>query len=73
MEEENENVVETGPTPVEIQQYLSGIEYPATKEDLIEHAQSTEATENVLALLATLPEREYASPADVSKAIGEMV
>lgn len=52
------------------QQYLSGINYPAKKEDLINHAKSQNAPQDVLAMLEDLPDREYGGPTDVSSAIG---
>lgn len=58
--------------PASLQKYLKGMNYPATKDDLIEHAESQGADDNVLDTLEQLPEDEYETPADVSKAIGEI-
>lgn len=57
---------------VSLQKYLKGMNYPATKDDLIEHAESQGADDNVLDTLEQLPEDEYETPADVSKAVGEI-
>ncbi|HOY10992.1 MAG TPA: DUF2795 domain-containing protein [Candidatus Paceibacterota bacterium] len=52
------------------QQYLSGINYPAKKEDLVNHAKSQNAPQDVIDTLEDLPDREYGGPTDVSSAIG---
>ena len=57
--------------PIQLQKHLKGMDYPASKEDLIEHAKKNGADENALAALEDLPDEQYETPADVSKAIGE--
>ena len=59
-------------SPAEIQKYLSGVDYPADKEDLLEAARSKDAPEEVLDALAQLGEKEYASPAEVMQEIGKV-
>ncbi len=58
--------------PIQIQKHLKGVDYPASKQELIEHAQQQDADENVLSLLDQLPEQEFETPAEVSKAIGDL-
>ncbi len=58
--------------PIEIQKDLKGVDYPATKEDLLEHAKKNGADKNVQQLLEQIPDQEYAKPTDVNKAIGEL-
>lgn len=58
--------------PIDIQKHLKEMDYPASKEDLINHAQEHGADENICAVLNELPEEEYHSAADVSKAIGKV-
>ena len=57
--------------PIQLQKHLKGVDYPASKEDLIEHAKQQGADENALSALQQLPDEQYETPADVSKAIGE--
>jgi hypothetical protein len=57
-------------TPIEIQKYLGGIEYPTTKESLVEHARASGAPEEIEQVLEKLPDDEFDSPAVISKAIG---
>jgi len=58
--------------PIQLQKHLKGIDYPASKEDLIAHAKNQGADENALSTLQQLPEEQYETPADVSKAVGEI-
>jgi hypothetical protein len=60
-------------SPIEIQKFLKGVDYPASKDDLIEKARSNGAKKDLLTLLEDLKEDEFANPAEVSKAIGELV
>ncbi|BBD59120.1 hypothetical protein NIES2109_19010 [Nostoc sp. HK-01] len=59
--------------PVEIQKNLKGIDYPASKEKLVKHAQKQGADRKVISLLEQLPDdEEFDNPTDVNKAIGEI-
>jgi hypothetical protein len=58
--------------PVQIQKDLKGIDYPVSKQDLVKHAQQNGADEKVCATLEKLPDREYETPTEVSKAIGQI-
>ncbi|MBE9005574.1 DUF2795 domain-containing protein [Fortiea sp. LEGE XX443] len=59
--------------PVEIQKHLKGMDYPANKQELVQHAQKQGADRKVLSLLEQLPnDEEFDSPTDVNKAIGEI-
>jgi predicted outer membrane protein len=58
--------------PVQVQKFLKGVDYPASKATLIEKAMSMGADENVRATLEQLPDEEFQTPADVSQAFGRM-
>lgn len=58
--------------PIQVQKFLKGMDYPARKEDILERAQGEGADERVTRVLEQLPDREYETPADVSKAIGQV-
>jgi hypothetical protein len=58
--------------PIQLQKHLSGIDYPAKKEDLIKRAQKSGADRNVMDTLKSLPRDNFNSPNDVSEAIGDM-
>ena len=56
--------------PIQIQKFLKGVNYPASKSDLLQNAEQQGADEDVRTALEQLPDEEYESPADVSKALG---
>ncbi len=58
--------------PVQVQKFLGGLDYPASKEDLMKRAEQEGADENVRSTLEQLPDQNYETPADVSEAIGEL-
>jgi len=58
--------------PLEIEQYLRGVQYPAKKNDLINHAQQLGASQDMLETLRNLREGHFNTPADVSRAVGEI-
>lgn len=60
------------PNPIEIQKHLKGMDYPASKGDLVEHAREQNAPEEVTSVLESLPDRDYGKPTDVTKAVGEL-
>lgn len=55
-------------TPVQLQKNLIGVNYPVSKRDLIMHAEQ-EGDEKILRALKQLPDKQYETPAAVSKAI----
>jgi hypothetical protein len=58
--------------PIQLQKYLKGMDYPASKQELIAHAEQQGADENVRATLEQLPDEQFQTPADVSQAIGQI-
>jgi hypothetical protein len=60
------------PSPVAIQKALAGVGYPATREHLAETARAHHADQEIIKLIDRLPDRDYESPAAVSKAIGQI-
>ena len=56
---------------IEVQKALGGISYPATKDQLIEHARGNNAGTDILAVLRDIPDREYDGPNEVSKAVAK--
>ncbi|MBB5959697.1 hypothetical protein FHS29_006318 [Saccharothrix tamanrassetensis] len=57
--------------PIQVQKFLSGVEYPATKDDIVGTAQSQGADDDILDALRNLSKDNFDSPADVSEAIGK--
>ncbi len=56
--------------PIQLQKYLKGMDYSARKADLIKRAEQNGADDQVRSTLEQLPDQEFDSAADVSKAIG---
>ena len=56
--------------PIQIEKFLKGADYPASKADLLKRAQQNGADDQVRATLEQLPDQQFDSPADVSKAVG---
>ena len=56
---------------IEVQKHLRGMDYPASKDDLVEHARGQGAPEEVLNLLEDLPDQNYTSPAEVTQAVSQ--
>ena len=58
--------------PVEVQAFLEGVGYPTRKDRLVDEARSQGASRDVRETLERLPERQFASPTEVSEAIGSL-
>ncbi|MER7700477.1 MULTISPECIES: DUF2795 domain-containing protein [unclassified Streptomyces] len=55
--------------PIELQKCLSGMDYPAGKEAVVDQARRNGADEEIMEVLQALPDQEYDSPAAVNKAV----
>jgi hypothetical protein len=56
-------------SPIDIQKSLSGIDYPANKQQIVEQAERNGADQEVLEALRTIEDREYEGPSGVSSAV----
>ncbi len=54
-----------------IAQALSGIDFPANRKDLVEHAKKNNADNEVIQALNGMPDEKYSSMADVFKGVGQ--
>ncbi|MCU1574535.1 MAG: hypothetical protein JWO93_2617 [Micrococcaceae bacterium] len=59
------------PNPIQVQKFLGGIDYPASKEDIVNKAKEKGADGNVLEALQNLPDQQYDAPTAVSEAISK--
>lgn len=57
-------------SPAKIQEYLTGIDYPASKAQLVAYAEQQGAPLDVRTVLDALPDEEYSGPAALSRAVG---
>lgn len=54
-----------GFNPDDAQQYVEGIEYPASKEDVVSAAENNGAPDTMIRMLGGLSRHEFNSPEDV--------
>jgi hypothetical protein len=57
--------------PIQLQKFLKGVDYPASKSALIENARKLGADQNVCESLEQLPDEKFKTPIDVSQAIAK--
>lgn len=62
----------SGHSPSNVTKQLAGIDFPASKDDLIRHAQKGGTDAEAMDILKHMPERTYESMADVMKGAGEV-
>ncbi|WNV74667.1 DUF2795 domain-containing protein [Geodermatophilus sp. DSM 44513] len=54
-------------SPIEIQKALKGMDYPASKQQILEHAKGSD--KEVVDALEKIDDREYDGPSGVSAAV----
>jgi hypothetical protein len=59
------------PNPIQMQKYLSGVDYPVSKDDLIATAKDQGAPDDVISALEALEGDSFDAPTDVSKGVSE--
>jgi Protein of unknown function (DUF2795) len=59
-------------SPIQVQAFLDGLQYPTDKGALLKEAEASRATAEVRATLERLPDRNFEDPTDISRAIGEL-
>ncbi|MCW4385589.1 DUF2795 domain-containing protein [Salinibacterium sp. SYSU T00001] len=58
------------PNPIQVQKYLGGIDYPASKDDIVSAAEAAGADEDVLGALRNIDDKQYDAPTAVSEQLG---
>jgi hypothetical protein len=58
-------------SPIELQKYLGGVDYPTDKQTLVKTAKDHGAGDDVVQTLENLPFDRFNSPNDVSEAFGK--
>lgn len=56
-------------SPITVQKYLQGAEYPADRDDLLVVAEGNDAPEDVIEVLEGLDETTFDGPDEVSEAL----
>lgn len=57
---------------MQLQEYLGGLDYPVSKEDMIRRAQENGAGTAVLQLLRSLPADRFESPTEIGESVSEL-
>lgn len=58
-------------SPIEVQQFLKGMSYPASKEDLINHARRNRASDGIISMLNGMRTNNFSGPTDVTDALND--
>ncbi len=63
-----------GHGPANIMKHMKGIDFPANKKKLIEHAKEAPGpdTQDVLEILEQIADKTYKTPAEVMKEVGRV-
>lgn len=61
-----------GHSPSDVARELKGIDFPASKADLVNHVEGGSTNEDAVGIIKQMPERTYESMADVMKGVGEV-
>jgi hypothetical protein len=56
-------------SPIDIQKALSGMDYPARKDDIVRHAEQQGGDKEVIEALKGIEDRKYEGPSGVSSAV----
>ena len=56
--------------PIEVQKHLSGVDYPAAKDDVIATAESNGASQEIIDALQRADADQFDGPDDVMAALG---
>lgn len=57
--------------PIQVQKFLHGVDYPASKQDLVKKAKSAGADDKVIKTLESMPVDNFNRVKDVAKAVGQ--
>ncbi|KTD17129.1 DUF2795 domain-containing protein [Legionella jordanis] len=57
--------------PIEVQKYLKGINFPASKQNIIDCAKKNGAPSEVVDTIKNIKEEQFSSPTDISKHINK--
>jgi hypothetical protein len=56
-------------SPIDVQKALSGMDYPAGRDDIVKHAEQNGGDKEVIDALKKIEDREYEGPSGVSSAV----
>lgn len=56
--------------PIEVQKHLSGVDYPASKDEIIATAEQNDAPQEIIEALQRMDGDQFDGPDDVMEALG---
>lgn len=59
-----------GESPSNVEKYLKGVEYPATKQDLLEQARGNDVPREIIDILERIDMEQFGGAQDVMKGYG---
>ncbi|SCG52997.1 DUF2795 domain-containing protein [Micromonospora coxensis] len=59
-------------TGVQLQEYLAGLDYPVSREDLIRWAQENGGSTELLQMLRALPAEQFNDPAELHESLATL-
>ncbi|MEV1143598.1 DUF2795 domain-containing protein [Micromonospora sp. NPDC049799] len=59
-------------TGVQLQEYLAGLDYPVSREDLVRWGQENGASTEMLQMLKALPAEEFDSSGELNEALNTL-
>lgn len=59
-------------TAVQLQEFLAGVDYPVSREDLVRWAQENGADTSLIQRLRSLPADRFDSPGDIGSAFDDL-
>ncbi|GAA4576057.1 hypothetical protein GCM10023176_46630 [Micromonospora coerulea] len=59
-------------TGVQLQEYLAGLDYPVSREDLVRWGQENGASTEMLQMLRALPAEQFDSPVELAEAMNTL-
>jgi hypothetical protein len=59
-------------TPITVEKYLKGIDFPANREELAEQAKQNNAPSEIVGMLNKLEEKQYNNVTDIAKEVSRV-
>ncbi len=56
--------------PIELQKSLKGLDYPASKDEVLQKAEQNGVSDDIRSALEGLPDQTFDDPTDVNEAVG---
>lgn len=62
----------SGRSPANIASFLEGLEFPASKDEVVDYAEDNNAPQEIIDVLEQLPDQEFLSMTDIMSGIGQV-